>query len=401
MAGRLSDVELERTLDAVSTTPDSLYRPVVITFVSFLIFQSTFVYAAFKYPSLVNTTVIASPITPDYTRRLAEVKIRIDSLTPLHQFVSIAARLTRSAPVQSASVFVNVNKTIEYWNDQKMLDRQKTLNDVMPISFPWGVRLSTKMTMLDTRIQDFTAVNVSIRAATDLANSVNFLFKYSFADQNIDNVMATIRLVLSGCSLYAFLGFLYCLKDQGYFRFMWISLLSGISAIFATNPFGVFNPRFVYLNDVTNSIFLTFYRTFCILLLQSTIHKTAEAAKTWTRTIIPLVVVYGFVEGLANKVVQWLHIGYLALICALLVYGARGAVDVDRFQLNAFGSFMAVTCVMAIIAEVWMKDAASSLSLLLYQSSHVLASIVFLFLQQSTAAGYQSIDIAPAAGDSK
>jgi hypothetical protein len=48
-----------------------------------------------------------------------------------------------------------------------------------------------------------------------------------------------------------------------------------------------------------------------------------------------------------------------------------------------------------------MKDEGSYQSLLLYQSSHVLAAIVFLFLQHSPAAEYQSIDIAQAANGSE
>jgi hypothetical protein len=240
-----------------------------------------------------------------------------------------------------------------------------------------------------------------MRIATDFASSEKFLFKYSFADQNIDQVMATIRLVLSGCSLYTLLGLLYSLRDHRYFRFKWISLVLGVSAVFATNPLGVLSETFVYLNDVTMSVFLTFFRTFSLLLLYSMIHKTADAVEKWTVATVPLVVLYGFVEGLASNVVLSFHIGYLAGICALFVYGLRGAADTDRFQLVAFGSFIAVTCLMTMIADVWMKDEASSRSLLLYQSSHVLAAIVFLFLQHSPAAGYQSINTTHAADDSK
>jgi hypothetical protein len=60
-------------------------------------------------------------------------------------------------------------------------------------------------------------------------------------------------------------------------------------------------------------------------------------------------------------------------------------------KVTRTGGPIILTIITTILSEVLLKADRSSLTLLLYQASHVLSAIAFLFLQSLARAGYEAI----------
>jgi hypothetical protein len=391
MAEQFSDVELETGLEQSHPARKlSPYGSLLLTFLSFALFESAYVYAGIQSPTLTNTTIMDYPLPHEYTSRTTEIKIRLEPFTPHHRFLSIFTALTRFSTIAAHTHFLNVTQTVQLFQADQLLDTFESGMADAKVAFVPGTDVSSELAMFSTRVTNFDAVAVTMLLEGNFSACRGLQFRYTFANPNLSRFFSSIRLILAGCALYAFVAFLVCVRCQIASGMGFATAALGAAAVLATNPAGVFWPEVNFLNGVLMSVFLTFFRFFSLLIVRS----IAQHPKGVTIFAMALIVAYGFVEGLgrAGNVVVALHCCYGGLMLGLLAYSHRSAADEkEEFRAVQFGLFIVVTIGMTLFTEVAVRGDDSSRSLLMYHSSHILSAIVFLFFQHAVAAGYERI----------
>jgi hypothetical protein len=391
MAHQLSDLELETGLEqshlACETSP---YRLLLLTFLSFAVFESAYVYAGIQSPTLTNTTIMDYPLPHEYASRRAEINIRLESFAPSHRFLAIFTALTRFSTFTACTYFLNVTQTVQLFQVDRLLDTFESSLADAAVAFMPGTDVSSELAMFSKRITDFDAVAVKMLLESNFSACRGLQFRYAFADANLSRFFSSIRIILSGCSLYALIAFLVCVRCQISSGMGCATAALGATAVLATNPASVFWPKVDFLNGVLMSVFLTFFRAFSLLIVRS----IADHPFGITIFALALIVACGFAEGLGGvgNVLVVLHCCYGALILGLLTHAHRMAAgEAEKFQVVQFGLFIIVTVGMTILTEVAARTDGSSRSLLWYHSSHILSAIVFLFFQHAVAAGYERV----------
>jgi hypothetical protein len=140
--------------------------------------------------------------------------------------------------------------------------------------------------------------------------------------------------------------------------------------------------------------FLSVYRFLALSLLRGGVDNLQEASLCGAAL---LVIIYAVVEILAvlplpySQIFDYprtcCHVGYAVLILALVTHALVAHTGIRRVQEAAVGFLALIAAGSTIFSEVYSRVDASTLPLLIDQSSHVLTAIVFLFLQNATEAG--------------
>jgi hypothetical protein len=120
---QLVDIESESDLRPVTFIDKATYKDVLCTFVIFLIFESVYVYTALRASSFSNTITQHYPLTQSYSNRMADIKIRIAPLEPLHRFIHGHIALARHGTARSLGASVIVNTSIDFFKGDLNISR--------------------------------------------------------------------------------------------------------------------------------------------------------------------------------------------------------------------------------------------------------------------------------------
>jgi hypothetical protein len=385
--------------------------------IGFLAFEFTYAYAGFKTPLPVNTTVFDYPIFPLKSGPVIRADLHVGHLTLLHHILRIDTSVVRFSGGKPVDVSADINKTISLQRDGSVVRRFDEYVPNSTFAFSSDDLVSSEMNVLVIPVMGFDSMYLNLTIATDLHPCKAIRFKYSFADPRFDRFQQIVRLILSGCALYAFIRFVFFLKTGVYSHFQYISVVLGIGAIFATNPLSALCPGKLtnFLSPLFLALFLSVFRFFVIHFCDSIMSQQRRSRVVLF--YLPMIIIYGVIEacanyshcsidsllihsspadkGLSEKLLEICHIIYAIVIVVALVLAVRKA-GAQLFRVAAFGIFAFATVVSTIITEVLIKRfetaKVSIFSILLYHSSHVLAAIVYLFLQHSVALEYENMD---------
>jgi hypothetical protein len=362
-------------------------------FLSFALVQSGFWYGAYKVPSLHNSTTLTYPLTQEFANRFADVRIRIDGLTKGHQFISLRLSLTRPSGAGPLSHLFDVNQTTELYHGPELSNR-RSWNMKRRIMFSEGATVSNEVVLDRIAIRTIDAVNITLRAQTDFIQTKDLQFRYTFADPNAVALVGTLRLVLASCALYAVISWFTCrcldILSAGHPSLTILAVMTTV----ATNPIALFVPSFDRFSVIPRIGFLSVYRFFVLSVLRGGPEALGETALTGAAL---LAIIYAGLEALAiltqtfstvfETPLTICHIGYAVLVVGLLAHALTAHAGVRRVQEAATAVFAVIAAAATILSEVLFRTEASTLPLLLCQSSHVLSAVVFLFLQSATDAG--------------
>jgi hypothetical protein len=300
---------------------------------------------------------------------------------------------------------VSVNSTIDLYEGSSLKARRDASQRDQRLTFSHARTVSSELTIFRVTIGQYDRIDVSLKFEVDVKDCTDFRVKYQFTDPASEQLIRIIRVVLAACVLYAFVTFLFSvgkdLMSQNYV----LPIILGISAVSATNPLGVALSSIEWFTPITMMIFLSVHRFFSLIMLRK---RGGKLNESWVTGAAMIAALYGIVEGIATipssfagsfkAEVNAFHLGYAVLVVALFSYALRTYSQVQRFQAIGFGVFTLVAAGMTILSEVFVKGQdreASTMSLLLYQSSHLLSAIVFLFFENGAAIGYEKLRVAP------
>jgi hypothetical protein len=416
------DLEQEADLFPVVFIDKASYKAVLWTFLTFLFFESAYVYTGLHTPSLVNVTTIDYPLVQEYNNRMADVKLRIAPLSTLQRFLRLDAALARHSAFRAYSDGIVVNSSISYSAKGQRLDSHVSPRQNHKYHFSQGADVSNYINIFFTKVTNFDAIELSITFEADLFFCKGFKLTYSFADPSLARFKNAIRVVLAGSAAYTFVGFLICLKS-GSSNFQRTTIVLGVAAVCATNPLGMLLPRGVddVVAPLTVAVFMAVFRWFVFHLVDSLVREDDAIFKGRAFIYIPALIAYAVIESAAgvlgsggvntdgtrsvsifDGLLFYCHVGYCAVGLVGLAHAYVATVDAAHFKVVSFGAFILVTVVMTLVSEVFWRRVdvtkGSSLPLLLYQSTHILAAIVFIFFQHSSK-GFEDFDFADKPGD--
>jgi hypothetical protein len=396
MAGsdRLSGIELEK-LTHEHSDPSS-WRSFLLTFLAFVAVQSVFCWADFASPPSPYSAVEHYPLFQDYSNRTSRVSVAVAHLTPAHGFVIISAALTRylTAPHLSSPIAISANITL--LRKGRVVRAAGRQIGSVNVTFPPGVNLSNLFHLLSIDVTDFDSINVSAVFETDFHYCKGFLFQYQSENPNAKPVPGCARLSLSACALYGLVGYLWCITRGLSSTQRLESWALAVTACFAANPIGVLYESLDFLSPLTAVVFLSCHRLAVLSVLgdnQRLNRKIVASADAL------FVAVYAIVEWHARKwpekfeqVLGACHAAYALVVIGLAAYAARQSGSTRYFTVMAHVAFVLVTVGLTLFSELYLSQSGSgNHSLLLYLSSHVLTSVIFLFLQSSLPSGYETL----------
>jgi hypothetical protein len=392
-------VEIEESLQTggFSETELAFWNSLILTFLSFAVFQSAYCLLAITTPSCLNQTTINHPITRDRPNATS-VKIRIDSLTPAHRFVTMTVALVRGLAADSAATAVTFYHALDLCRGGHVIAKQTYRLRDQPITFSDGASDSNELKVFRIAVHNYDEINESLTFESDLAKCIGFKFRYTFIDPTALRLMKSVRLILSGSAMYALIVYLNAAGWPWFSADHILSIVLGVSAVIETNPIGLFCSSIEGATPILVIVFLSVYRLTTLI----TFRKQGGGLKEpWVIGAILIGVIYGSIEALERWTEKFhgelklCHCGYAILIVFLFVDALRSYKKVERFRAIGFGLFTIVAIGMTIISQVISPNREfSTLPLLLYQSSHVLGAIVFLFFQRGAAIGYQKLALA-------
>jgi hypothetical protein len=280
-----------------------------------------------------------------------------------------------------------MNQTIELFesiNNSKI----QTWSRSPTITFSEGSAVSRDFLILGLQARNWTVINISLRVKTDLTKYQSMRFNYQSSDPNGVRYIRPLRLTIAGIAAYGLLGRLIV----GSVTLQ--SIILQLTAVMSLNVIALVFPGLERLTSLTVVLFLSVYRTFCLSFLR-TGGKGFE--KKEVINVFPFVFVYGIIEWFAAILItgkqsclvmtKVCHVVYGVVILVWIGRALRDFVDEQRMKIVGFGFFMGGGVFMTWISEVYGKRVGSTLSLLVYQTAHVLATLAFMVMETPTGGG--------------
>jgi hypothetical protein len=395
-------VELEQSIQgsALAETATISWRSLIFAFVSFVLFQSVSCVAAVKTPSLRNTTLMNYPFVKTH-KGFSEVRFSINSLTPAHGVLEMDVSLVRLSALDSTTKVITVNQTLDLCQGLAVIARRVESQRGQVLTFSDGETVSSELTIFRLAVGNYDTINVSLAIDTHTDDCKAFRLKYAFNDPKAETFVRSVRLILAASGLYAFIAFLICPGRSALSSDSIPSIVLGVFTIFASNPIGALLSLLEWATPITMVVFLSMYRFFSLVALRK---RGGGLKEPWVIGALLLSLIYGFVECLATYPSSLaptlrfeliaMHLSYMILVIVLLCVALCTYPQVQRFRAIAFGVFIFVSSGMTIVSEVCFKrrdSEFSTLSVLLYQSSHILSAIVFLYFENASTAGYEKL----------
>lgn len=420
----LNAIEIEQSSDDTGTAPfidSTTYTNLIITFLFYLIFQATYIFTGLNSPRMINKTEVFYPLTQEFSNNVANLRLMIKPIVPENRFLHIEACFARFSVAKKEEPLIKYNMTLKQISNNKVINEESTEQKSLSVKFFVAKEESNTIVLIDKPTKDFDTYNISVDFySDDFHNIKGFKFLYTFADPNLSGYLTKARLLLSFCSLFGFICFMICIKVGMISTFQTYSLILGILATLSTNPFSaLFNiPIISKLDSIYMIVFLSFFRFYILSFLDSVLYLKEQNSNKRKISYIVFLCLYGLVElystaqfnieimnnnseisiypTLVEHILLVFHLTYAIVTLFMFIFAVKETFDVIRFKTIAYGLFIVATGVITVYYEaISFHDRAirgTAAQLLIYHSSYILASIVFLFYQHTTSNGYESLE---------
>ncbi|OHT10025.1 hypothetical protein TRFO_20826 [Tritrichomonas foetus] len=414
-------VEYENQPNADGLFLDNVsYKTLLITFLLFLCFESPYIYAGFTSSQYVNSTTLFYPLSQDVSKQEAEATVILSPFSPHHKFIRMDTTLLRKQTnrTEFRSDPLEVVRTIELSQYGKLVK-----NLTKPIlrytcTFEENKFESNRIWLMSEKIDGFDSLNISFSFKSVFNDIRGFNFRYEFGDPNTIKFASNIRLLLSFCAIYAYIGFIYCLRNGLNSILQYFSLTLGFFAIISTNPINQYleNPTLHALTPILMATFLAIFRIFAFFIFDTIIHNSNHANKQWAVLYTSFVAIYAIVEArvglydydifeyagkrglnLFDKTLIAFHITYCIVILLMFAFSYRLATKHNKFYSLVYGIFISMSVIVTILSEILLGSLNitrnTPMSLFFYQATHIIITIVFLFFQHTPETGYKNVDL--------
>lgn len=319
--------------------------------------------------------------------------------------------------------------------------------------FEHGAEFSNRFLIINEPIHNFDSLNISLLInSTNFESSkvTGFNFRYSFAQPNLLKYANSIKIIFTISSLVVFIDYVRSLysKNKTIFEqnsssnyiFSTLLLSLGFTAIFALNPLEIvyfwlnINRSVVYegilykiltaLSPILFSLFMTIFKLFTYYLIDTTIHNSEDIDKQWAMFYGIFIIFFEIIETLAglqnsdiykniiktgslsldgyvnltllDRILMTLQLVYCITTLLLLAYSYRVSNKNNKMKFISYGLFIFLSLIMTLSSEVFLSSLKvtkhTSISLLFYQTAHILSSIIFYLFQDADTSLFESIN---------
>jgi hypothetical protein len=380
----------------VSSSSWSSLLPAFLLFASF---EGIALWAALRAPLQVTSTTLYHPISQDYLEEGVWANATIAPGNRKSDLISIFVSIARYSLFDSLERSANITGIYGFFlNDGIVYAPRKRRFVNESIVFEIGGQFSKELNIFNGYTKDFDSMNISVLFRTDFHGLSGFRFVCTYPDSAV--FPNAVRIGLSVCALYGLLGFVACMRKGIYRPGQGVLVLLATAAVLAPNPISIVVPSLDFFTVPLKVSFLMIYRSMTLGMICDRIGYSGTASDVVESGIVLCYLVLeswvglGFpAEELGASLLSGFHVIYAVMIFGLVLWAVKASSEHLRLQVIGHGVLLVICAAMAVVSEVILGEAKSdsTKSLLLYLGSHVLSSIVFLFLQYSPVAGYQNI----------
>jgi hypothetical protein len=370
---------------------NATYSTCLLCFIVYLLFQSPYNSICISNPSLFNKTITTYSLDTSSASSKSQTRVTIGPLSALHRYIGVHAIFTRHSLNYSASIGFVLSKHVTF---HATSDGLPDFDGQESFRFDSGSASSNLIHLVSTRATDGLKIELLLSFPSQPAVFNGLQIIYDYIDPRAEQSRGTIRIVLTGCALYALCGYAWSLRGRLPSLRQRLAVWLGIFAVISLNPFA---SAFYEISSVLFSLFLIVFRGFVILLLES---MCFNSSGLMPYLMVPFVAAYGILEGYSNWIrkpsifapVQLsmdeialigFHLVYFVIVGCLLAFALVRAQN--RVPVVGFGLFILATLLATLVCDVFVKVVGISrnlvLPLLFYQATHVLAAVAFLFFE--------------------
>lgn len=409
----LNNVEFENdaTVQSNSFIDNISYDSVIFIFIIFIIFNSIYVYSGTYFPSSFNQTSIYYPLIQDYSNDIATVNILLEPLHVFHKFINMDGKAIRHSTKYPIENNLILDGKLIHLKDGLVVDESTIQPHNITSYFQIGVEKSSQFHVFKQPIySSFNGLNISLVFKSGFYNIRGFEFTYTFSDTaKYNSLINTKKLILSSTACYALIGFIFCLKGNSLSTNDIFAIILGITAVLAPNPLALIaNNKFIsFLSILLPTVFFTVFRSYQVNIVISILNRKNRFSQQLTSICLIIIIFYGVCEfcNSSNKIysfmsdsheltpfeltVIFMHMLYAATLCFSFGYNfySTSQFSTDNkwhFKSAVYGIFSLVTTASMLATEVVLPISGfsndSEMGTDLYISSHIFASIVFMFL---------------------
>ncbi|OHT00549.1 hypothetical protein TRFO_07865 [Tritrichomonas foetus] len=386
-------------------------KGLIFIFIVFIFFENLYIFIGTRLPSNYNTTTVSYPLSQEYSNNEATAKIFLEPLSPSHQIISMTGVITRHSTKARVSDLLILNGFYDRLKGNSIVKRIQLKDSNRNYTFEPGFEESSKFYILQDMItSEFDGLNISLVFKTDFHNVRGFKFSYTYADPNLSKFMNTMKLLLSSCALYALIGFLISLRNTVKFCTIQIfCIFLGIAAFVSTNPLSVLiNKNSINeLSPFLCSLLMFVFRFFVLYLIDSILNNRESIKSKFSMVYIPFLILYFILEmevssnlyhftsekdsssdlSFTEKLLISYHLVFCLFVLSLLIHLYLKTDGKDHFKVIVYSTFILPAVATTLITEVFLASTkathTASIQLMVYVSTHVLVSIVFLFLHHT------------------
>jgi ABC-type transporter Mla MlaB component len=379
--------------------------------ISFIIFLGILHFLiALKSPSLLDSkTEFFSLNATDKTP--VDVDIRLNSLLPLHRWISLSGSISTLSPSFTHQIPINFTVSRTLLSAYHVISETAAESRSDFLNFTTASRNSTTFSITESAVNSADEIRVFLTLSANFSNINGLNVIWQFCNPGALQFSQSAQLLLAFMMTDILAIYIFNLRFDSEIWTQIFLLILGAAGIFGSNPFSYFSSISNWIDEmdfVLPSGFIAIFRTFVWLQLHILGAKTTSAGLV--RTFLT-VLVFGIYAGIDANVaierrirlvaslsiehfvlkLEWILMGfdfvYIIASIGMLVFATIGSEGANFRRLVLFALSLLVTNGITFCSHFWLlhwnKSQLSVLPQILYLSGHVIVVAALLFLLRS------------------
>ena len=409
-------IESEGDSNTASFVDTMSWMSLFFTFVFFCGFQFSYVYTSFNTQNVFNDSVIYYPFKTIRNYTEADFELTIGPISKIHKNVLIQAGLIRDISENPLIFPFSMKGKMIYYNENNNIKEKIIPENTYKVSFKPYETISSEFLFYKHKQVESNRIEIMVTFNGDLEFFTGVSIHYSFSNPNTERFLDSCRIFIFLSLLYSFAGFFYDIfKQKDYNIQNILTIFLAISAVLGINPLGYLSYKIADFGDTYfQFMFFIAYRIYILYILFSLIIPN-KLTKNYVIIISLGALLYTLLQyficvpkGMCSFApipldVSQNHIyfNYLSVTVAFCIIIFTLIViflapQEHFFKAISYGIFIISGAISTIISDGFLYTSDlfrnSCFPSVLYLTTHFLVANVFLFFQNSSSAGYKSIE---------
>ena len=417
-----SHVKIEENFNLRSNTKsiNFSYFNIIICILLYSIFQLGYLYTGGRLPNYINTTTFYYPFTEKIDYKLFNIEFLLSPIEISNRFINLDFGFVRLQNEKSTNLTISMNSNIKYKSNNFDIISYENFSNTYNLNFLEFDHISNLNSLLSKFSENISSIslNLTFSFSTDILLK-GIKFPYSYGNSYVYNYLETIRIVFFSAAIYSIFSLIIFIKPHLTFQYQIILYFLAFTTLIALNPLHILlkiNNKFYDLLFI--SIYQFSFRFFSIYILLFFQNNQFSLTNLSIIKIILFISFYTFIEFLVQnnynnnnynffyepinnnsqieQLLTILHLIYCLIIFYLIFYTFLLKQNQYYIQSLIYSFFILVSISGLISSKFFFEKAPafnySSFPSIIYITSSLITSIMFLFFDNSTFYGYQKIE---------